>query len=714
MPNDKIDASDIEERGGITRRALRVYTALKELRENRGDILDALIPFFEPILALMNGKIFDPQVFAVGVRKLYRWRFTRDIAENFIPRLERAGYLQPHRHKGAAVFIVEFDASKVPTAVLPIEDVLAEIIDEFEKFPPRVTDLLSYNRTRDELTDILIRFLVSLDAYNEETFTAEIDRLTLGLEATSLLASLNEGGTPLRHEDRYMCARFIRELCKTRPELIPHLAHIASIGLLTEVVEDFVKPVQRAESSSLVVVLDGPLALDLLGCSGLDLQEDVQSIVEPLRAIGCRFVVFPVTLGEIQRNLSSMLSLPLRMRHGYTHEAMVRGEVMLDYVQAVASDPEAALAKIDVPVRFADLNSTPSAHKYFEPEHYEEFFESVFWVTDLLPREHDATCLALTMRLRGGRHHSDVFKNGYVFVTRNQRFANKSREFCLENRFLTRVQEGPVIHQRELATAAWLRTGLGKAADIPRGQLIAACDRVLRVRMEVRQAVAESLAQVTPEKLPQYELLLQDQRSVRKLADLTLNDERVISAENAQHLLELMKQEAIAEEKEKIEQERDEAVLEREKELKKQQDDLHQTQAERDAASHELSELKQRRRQAVDATIVATSNFVSGLGTAFIIGLVLVGLFAILGWTTGQLTTFWTTALGALSAYGLYCALMDFLDRPKIGVGHILNGLSRWLLSQRLSRRRLSEHVDLRDLEFNNGRIRYAKRETSD
>lgn len=47
----------------VTRRALRVYAALNELKGNDNDVLDALIPFFEPILTLMNGTIFDPHVF---------------------------------------------------------------------------------------------------------------------------------------------------------------------------------------------------------------------------------------------------------------------------------------------------------------------------------------------------------------------------------------------------------------------------------------------------------------------------------------------------------------------------------------------------------------------------------------------------------------------------------------------------------------------------
>src|SRR5437660_1495082 len=163
----------------VTRHALRVYAALSELGDNNENILDALIPFFEPILEVMNGKIFDPRLFATGVQKLYRWRINKDIAEEFIPRLIRKGYLKRGGGNQTAIYIVQYKAPKDERSVAAISDVVKQIVDEFEKFPPRITDLLNYKRTRDQLTDLLIRFLVSLDAYGEIAFAAEVSKLDI-------------------------------------------------------------------------------------------------------------------------------------------------------------------------------------------------------------------------------------------------------------------------------------------------------------------------------------------------------------------------------------------------------------------------------------------------------------------------------------------------------------------------------------------------------
>ena len=131
-----------------------MYVALSELKRHQsGDVLDALIPFFEPILEVMDNKVFDPQLLATGAQKLYRWRINRDIAENFIPRLVQKGYLKRQGTARDGIYTVNFQKQQENPDIAKITDVLNRIINEFEKFPPRVTDLLNYHRSREELTE---------------------------------------------------------------------------------------------------------------------------------------------------------------------------------------------------------------------------------------------------------------------------------------------------------------------------------------------------------------------------------------------------------------------------------------------------------------------------------------------------------------------------------------------------------------------------------
>lgn len=689
----------------VTRRALRVYIALSELKRDSGDVLDALVPFFEPILAVMHGKVFDPDLLAKGAQKLYRWRINRDIAEAFIPRLVKKGYIQ---RKANGIYVVDYQ----PPADAKLDDIsniLERIIDEFEKFPPRVSDLLNYYRSREELTEILIRFLLSLDAYGEAAFAAQVDRMA-SEEQRQVLDQLEEGGKPLPNDDRYMSARFVKQMCTKKPEYVPHFARLASIALLTEVVEDFVKPTQPATNVNLTIVLDGPVALDYLGCSGKQMQDDVRSIVDAVRGIGCTVVVYPMTVGEIQNNLTTMLSRPHNKRFGATHAAMCSGEVMESFVQAVAKDPELALDNVKIPVKAIDLDQFPNQQKWFDQERHDDFLSQVVWGSDVAAKEHDSTALALTMRLREGRHSSDLFRCRYVFVTRNATFERTSRQYCLQSQMLNQVQTGPVVHLRELATLAWLRTGLGPAGqDIPKAHLLATCDRVLRARTEVQDAVASKLQEVTPEKMPQFELLIQDHRSIQRLADETLNDEHVVTAENANQLLEAMRQATIDEERAAMEAEKSAVRHQANKRHKADQAALKEAEARADAATSALAGIVAKEQDRVTRVIARTNRLLIVIDLTILVILLIMGCIAVYDYvTSGSLKQYfaWKVVLGIAGLFGLYHLIAHIRGNHVLGTSNFLNWLGKHLLGRALARADVGAFDINKEIEFVSGQAR--------
>ena len=690
----------------VTRRALRVYAALTELRGTDTDVLDALIPFFEPILSVMNGTIFDPHVFSAGVRKLYRWRFTGDIAATFIPRLERKGILQKQIRTGqGTIWLVRYDEPPGDGTSPAVLAAFEKIIDEFEGFPPKVTDLLSYRKTRDELKDILIRFLVMMDAPGEGAFAPQLGELEPDAGARDLIARLEEGGRPLDPNDKYMCARFIQHLMKNRPEFVPHLTRLSSIGLLAEVIEDFLKPTHVETKTDLTVILDAPIALDLLGCSGKALKDDIATVVTALRNVGATFIVFPVSCMEMQHNLRSMLSLPPEQRRGYTHNALIKKEIQPDYVSAVANNPERALESVGVSVRQISLENLPHTHRVFTHDQYEDFYQSITWGNNVPAREHDATCMALVMRLREGKQNGDVFKTRFVMVTRNPTFVSNARNYCLQSRMINRMQEGPIIHARDLATTAWLRTGLGADETIPRGYLIATCDRVLQVRPEVRSALAAQLSQMTPERLEQLNVLMQDSRSVRKLADQTLNNENIVTASNAEHLLEVMR-EATAEEL----RERHEAQLAIERSAAKTT--IEEASSEVTRLSSQVAELRSREAQALALKESQLQGVVDTVNRQakqieFLFAGVLLGLGA-----AGGINVFtglfeghwvWNAVLLLAGAVGFARLFFGLLERPMPALASLLNLFCRHRANNRLTAMALSDSTER--LKYKSGRV---------
>jgi hypothetical protein len=690
----------------VTRRALRVYAALNELKGNENDVLDALTPFFEPILAVMNGKVFDPYTFSAGVRRLYRWRFTGDIAATLIPRFERKGILKKRAQAGQdTVYVVNFTDPQGDAAPPAILTAFEKIIDEFELFPPKVTDLLSYKKTREELKDILIRFLVMMDASGEGAFAPQLGELEPGAEARALIAELEEGGTPLDPNDRYMCARFVQHLMKNRREFVPHLTRLSSIGLLAEVVEDFLKPTHTETRTDLTVILDAPIALDLLGCSGKALKDDIATVIAALKKIGASFIVFPISCIEMQQNLRSMLSLPPEQRRGYTHNAMIKREIGLDFVQAVANNPERALDNIGITVRQIGMDTFPNNHRYFTKDRHDDFLNSIMWGNNVNAREHDATCLTLTIRLREGKQNSDVFKTRFVMVTRNTRFVSHARNYALQSRIINPLQEGPIIHARDLATTAWLRTGLGADETIPRGHLIATCDRVLQVKPEVRNALAHQLALVTPERLEQLNLLLLDARSVQKLADQTLNNENIVTSENAEHLLDVMREATAEELRGKHEEE---LATERQKAAAS----LEKASSEMSRLSDQVATLQMREAQALalkESQIKGVVGDVNKLARliefSFLALLLVLGVAGAINFFTSYFNGhwIWNGILMLAGAASFARLVFGLLERPMPALASVLDKFCRNRASKKIEALGLSDESPR--LEYKAGRI---------
>jgi hypothetical protein len=117
-----------------------------------------------------------------------------------------------------------------------------------------VSNFYKPDRSRDDLKDVLIRFLVSLDGYSATAMARNLRDLDAenGTDAAdSPLQGLEDGGEPLTEQDRYLCARFVKHLAQTNSQQLTHLTSLVAVGLLTEVVADFVKPTGVVQKSDL-------------------------------------------------------------------------------------------------------------------------------------------------------------------------------------------------------------------------------------------------------------------------------------------------------------------------------------------------------------------------------------------------------------------------------------------------------------------------------
>lgn len=525
--------------------AVRVNAVLSAFRDNENsDVIDALCYFYVPILDKLHGKPVTASLLAKAAKLIYGWNLTESVGHVFVERLVAQGHLVEEQKNGQTVFVAQPSPELAADVETSIQDSFDQVTELFGEFDLVSGDLIYRQLTREQLGDLLVRFLISLDAYSNNEISASLKSGDITNGERSALQELTNDVSVLSQSETHVCARFVQWLSKDQPELAEKLSLFVAAGLLAELVEDFRKPSALETKSETTFFLDGPMLLGLIGTSGAALQEEARTIVDALRSIGCRIQVFGESCREAERVLTSYLKASPSDRHGRTHTAVVKGEVDRAYVQTVASDIEAAAEKFGVNVRDYSLDAFPNDQKYFDSERNTDVYSFLSW-DNPLAREHDAFAVTAIMRMRHGRHKNDPLQNSHVFISSNEKLVRKAREYCLQSQLVRETQCGPVVDTRDLATIAWLRTGFENSEKLPTSHMLAQCERVLRVRKDVIENARQQVAKFTPEKVEQFELLLQDNRAVSYLMDTARGSSSPFDPERDQELLDRMLDAAI-------------------------------------------------------------------------------------------------------------------------------------------------------------------------
>lgn len=536
----------------LTRSAARIYGTLSALGEGSMDILERLLPFFDPILRPKHGKRFAPDAIAREIRDTYKWNFNTDIVEVFVPRLVDAGWLAPDSPdiQQTTYTITMTDEIEASATENSVNTQLRRIAEQFKAFSESLSPLTAIPLQVEEFEDILIEWLLYVEAFSEHNLNFKTG---IRKDDKGKLSQIVEvpRTTSLTDEEAFLCARFVQHAINTDPNTAEILARIASIGLLTEVVQDFVRPSTPVETSNLAVYLDAPVALELLGVSGTSARDNIQPIISELQKIGANIRIFEQSVEEAKHSLQAVLQNPRPT--GPTAQALARGDVIRDYVTAVSMDPEPFLQKLGVHLVRRSLDQYPAEIPYFTEEHRTEIYNSLAFQQNLRARDHDADITTLVMRQRRGYGDPDIFKTRFLIITRNGLLAQIVRRKCIEMGSLAPKAVPPVVHRRVLAASMWLRTGLGaNNLDIPKRMLLASCERVLAIRPGVVEAVKRLTdALGDKEKARQLDLLIAQDRSAQMLMDKTLGAPSVVTEENLPVLFQEMLHPHLEEEKQK-------------------------------------------------------------------------------------------------------------------------------------------------------------------
>ena len=469
--------------------------------------------------------------------------------------------------------------------------IFAQKLAPFNKLPESVVDY----------EEILIEWLLYVEAFSE---------INLGLDKNTEQELSDTLGkevdvprtTTLTREENYLCAKFVEHTIKDAPDAFEILARIASIGLLTEVVQDFVKPNTPIRKSDLKVYLDGPVAMELLGVSGRAAKKNTTLIIRELQRIGVGVGVFSQSIVEIKDNLTAVLTKPHPI--GPTAQALLKKEVLRDYVIRIAADPEKFLKNLDIRISRQTLSHPPDDHEYFTEEQRDMIYSALtFHQESPNARDHDADVTALVMRQRRGHKDPDIFKSKVLLMTKNGLLAQRVRKKCVQMGVLSQASIPPVVHRKVITASIWLRTGFGtKELDVPKRLLMANCERILAIHPSVVDKVKELTKSLDDEeKVRQIDILVNEPRSSQILMDKILGAPSVLNTENIEELIEEMLHPLLEKERKKGNEAIKEEQTKSNKKIQEISNNLIQTQAEKSAIQAQLNKKRNEDTEAITA-----------------------------------------------------------------------------------------------------------------
>jgi len=714
--------------------AVRVNAILSAFRDDENsDVVDALCYFFVPILDKVAGNPMTGSFLAKASGYVYGWNLTESVGDVFLKRLVERGFIAVEGDGRDKRYVAQASPEMSNSIDATIQQAFEEVTERFEQFELISTDLIYRNLTKEELGDMLVRFLISLDAYTNESIASELKGAAKNGELATL-KELEADVSVLNRAETHVCARFVQQLSKDDPVLSENLSLFVSAGLLAELVEDFRKPTTLETESETIFFLDGPMLLGLIGTSGAALQTEARTIVDALKSIGCSIQTLSESCREAERVLSAYMKAAPSTRHGRTHTAVLNGEVDRNFVQAVLADVESAAIQFGVEVREYQIDGFPNQHKYFDHDRNLDIDSYLGWPNPLA-REHDAYAVTAIMRMRQGKHKNDPLDNSHVFISSNARLVRKARDYCVQSRLIRETQCGPVVDTRDLATIAWLRTGFENSKKLPISHMLAQCERVLRVRKDVVENARLQVEKYSPEKKEQFELLLQNNRAVGYLMDSAAASPTTFDVENDQHLLDGMLDAAIKIVKDDTERkltEKDEAIKKlkqatrAEKAAIKKEMEEHNSaiDAEKAQLLERLKEVEKKESNASCELAKVNSGYQSimlngktraNLWVSFFqylggVALVFLGVSSALS-ILGDKPPFWAD-IGAktLGLYGIITTIQAFRGRSVWGLSHLSSWFSRKTFLNYSTKRGVPSDIAISRLTIEKGRV-YLKTE---
>lgn len=513
-------------------RSLVAFAYVSDVLMRGGDIIEALAPLFAPIANAREGKRYVPAEFATSIEVEYGITTHPFVAEDWAPRLAKGGILEPLNANEAHCDYI-YRRTDIGDVAQFERDVSA-ITERFRVYVTPHLERLQIPVPTDLDEQLFVRLKsVSFDDIARKPDVVVESDTTLTLIKIDPEPGVGTDTTPQMLD--VAVASFVYDLQTSDPNLAKKLGDITLGALASEVILNFRVPPKKGDSfSGKVIFLDTPVVLDLLDLGTREEVEYAKMIVEDLKKMGAKIMIFShclkeftgviqATLDRIDKPLSLAGQLGARFR---TDPAAVIS------ARQVLRNPKKALDDNGIGIFMTD---THDLMKLLPQSAETDLLGQIrpFSNARIEAREVDAQSVATMIRLIIARRpRGGIMAYDKMFVTKNLALARKAAQILRHDGYLPEESDPPIITDRYMGGVLWLAKGTFDTA-IPYKKLIANCAAAIRPRKDVIRRAHDEISRYDEKKAAEFEALMSDERCSLYLMKDTLGSAQVISSQNA-------------------------------------------------------------------------------------------------------------------------------------------------------------------------------------
>lgn len=508
-------------------RSLISFALVAQEYEQHGDIVMGLAPLFYPIAKEFAGKPFVPQQLCDELKRRYDIEMLPVVAEELAPRLTIKGLMTEIRKDNVITFFyAEPKTNGIEQQTATYEEQLSTVISAFVDYAEKHLVPHKIEITAEGLENAFYERIARLEFIS--IFRGEKKEVKKGV--LSLKPQTEETGDSERIFD-FLVASFILHVREELPNLYPLFENIYSGALFSEVVLNIQAPDRGSEHLELIVYIDAPLILDLLGLGYEAYQDYATQLFQQLANSGVQIKTFSHVVDEIRIVLKTTLENMIdKKAFGPIALRAIREPSIRSYARAVLSNVEGALKGAGIGVE--DSFVVTKGIRWFSESDENALSARIPYALEKQhAKEMDAKSIAGVLRMRKGNSSGDPLASGAIFVTRNSLLATSTRASLIKTGKLGDRVAPPCITDRYLSILLWIYAG-GGSSKLSRKSLLANCIEAAAPQKQVIGKMLSFLERLKPEYATRYQAMMTDERCAHVLMELTLGDSNLLTEEN--------------------------------------------------------------------------------------------------------------------------------------------------------------------------------------